>query len=103
MSSSGLRQPSSAASAAEAPMSFRNVRRLRLGLSILSAMAGHAVQRSARLALVTGDAPAHLKGALAPAQRHLFHRPVAGGAGDPFARVDTVVEVDEVGQGMHAR
>ena len=48
-------------------------------------------------------APIHLQRALLPGERHLVDAPVAGGAADPFAHVDAVIEVDEFRQIVDAR
>jgi hypothetical protein len=49
------------------------------------------------------DAPRHLQRGVLVDQRHLVHASVAGCATDPFFHVDTVVEVDKVGQIVDAR
>jgi len=43
------------------------------------------------------QAPLHMQGVLLPGQRHLVDPPVTGFAGDPFADVDSVMEVDVIG------
>ena len=52
---------------------------------------------------VAVEAPLHLQRVLLQHQRHLVDAPVAGLAADALLHVDAVVEVDEVGQVVHAR
>src|ERR1051326_8931592 len=52
---------------------------------------------------MTVDAPFHLQRLLLPHERHAIHRPMAGRAPDPFVNVNAVVEVEEIGQVVHAR
>lgn len=52
---------------------------------------------------MTGKAPLHLKRFGLPRQRHQINSPVTGRASYAFINVDAVIEIDEVGQVMHAR
>jgi len=47
---------------------------------------------------VAFEAPFHLQRILAPRQRHLTDRPVARHTANAFLDVDTVIEIDEIGQ-----
>ena len=49
------------------------------------------------------EAPLHLQRLFLPHQRHAIDLAVAGRAADAFVHVNAVVEVDEVGQVVHAR
>src|SRR5215210_578295 len=55
----------------------------------------------ARIA-VTRQAPLHLERRLLVHQRHAVHPPMAGRAADSLRDMDAVVEVDEIGQVVHA-
>src|SRR5438045_587934 len=48
------------------------------------------------------DAPLHLERVLLHHERHLIDAPMAGLAAHPLLHVDAVVEIDEVGQVVHA-
>ena len=49
------------------------------------------------------EAPRHRQGRLLVDERHLVDRPVAGRTADTLLHVDAVIEIDEVGQVVHAR
>ena len=58
-------------------------------------------QEPLRLAM-TFQAPLHLKRCDLPRQGHQINSPVTGGTPDTFVDVNAVIEIDEVGQVMHA-
>ena len=49
------------------------------------------------------QAPLHLQGLRLPHQRHAVHPTMTGDTTNALVQVNTVVEVDKVGQIMHAR
>src|SRR5437870_8267383 len=51
---------------------------------------------------MTIQAPPHLEVARFPGERHLVHLAVAGRATDAFVHMDTVVEVNVIGQSVNA-
>src|SRR5262245_19624575 len=52
---------------------------------------------------MTIQTPFHVQRRDVPHQRHLIHATVAGRTADAFVDVNTVVEIDEVGQVVYAR
>ena len=52
---------------------------------------------------MTVETPIHVKGIFPPGKRHLVDPSVTGRTADAFMNVNTVIEIDETRQIVHAR